>query len=210
MATVTYAHPEVLVDTTWTEQHLATPRSGSWRSMSIRKRMRKGMSPVPLDGTGRHNFPIRCAATLSRKTDLEKLLGEAGIDNNTTVILYGDNNNWFAAMGFLGIEDLWPQGCPDHERGTEEMAGGRTAADQGRSRGPQENLSRKRTRFFSPCVSSGCLPISRPHQRLVSGRCAVGRRIFREDPFAPGPAGDLPEGRPYPRGVQCPLGEECE
>ena len=31
---------------------------------------------------------------------MEKLLGSAGIDNNTTVVLYGDNNNWFACWAF--------------------------------------------------------------------------------------------------------------
>ena len=34
------------------------------------------------------------------KSDLETLLGKSGIGNNTTVILYGDNNNWFAAWAF--------------------------------------------------------------------------------------------------------------
>ncbi|QOC21601.1 sulfurtransferase [Wenzhouxiangella sp. AB-CW3] len=29
----------------------------------------------------------------------ESLLSEAGIDNDTTVVLYGDHNNWFAAWG---------------------------------------------------------------------------------------------------------------
>ena len=37
---------------------------------------------------------------LVSKDSLEKLLGSAGIDNNTTVILYGDNNNCFAAWAF--------------------------------------------------------------------------------------------------------------
>ena len=31
------------------------------------------------------------------KEEMEQLLGNAGIDNNTTIVLYGDNNNWFAA-----------------------------------------------------------------------------------------------------------------
>jgi thiosulfate/3-mercaptopyruvate sulfurtransferase len=31
---------------------------------------------------------------------LEDLLGKTGIDNNTTIVLYGDNNNWFAAWAF--------------------------------------------------------------------------------------------------------------
>lgn len=34
------------------------------------------------------------------KSDFEALLSKSGIGNNTTVILYGDNNNWFAAWAF--------------------------------------------------------------------------------------------------------------
>jgi thiosulfate/3-mercaptopyruvate sulfurtransferase len=45
----------------------------------------------------------------SRK--LEELLGRAGIDNRTAIVLYGDNNNWFAAWAFwqlkvYGHEDI--------------------------------------------------------------------------------------------------------
>jgi thiosulfate/3-mercaptopyruvate sulfurtransferase len=35
---------------------------------------------------------------------LEQLLGKTGIDNNTTIILYGDNNNWFAAWAFWQLK----------------------------------------------------------------------------------------------------------
>jgi thiosulfate/3-mercaptopyruvate sulfurtransferase len=38
------------------------------------------------------------------KADLEKLLSEAGISNDDTIILYGDNNNWFAAYAFWILE----------------------------------------------------------------------------------------------------------
>ncbi len=34
----------------------------------------------------------------------EKLLGTSGISNDTTVILYGDNNNWFAAWAFWQLK----------------------------------------------------------------------------------------------------------
>ena len=46
--------------------------------------------------------PIR--RDVIQKIDLEKLLGEAGIDNATTVILYGDNNNWFATWAFWELK----------------------------------------------------------------------------------------------------------
>jgi thiosulfate/3-mercaptopyruvate sulfurtransferase len=38
------------------------------------------------------------------KADLEKLLSEAGISNSDTIVLYGDNNNWFAAYAFWVLE----------------------------------------------------------------------------------------------------------
>ncbi len=45
------------------------------------------------------------------KDEFERLLGERGISNDTTVILYGDKNNWFAAYAFwylkiYGHEDV--------------------------------------------------------------------------------------------------------
>ena len=46
--------------------------------------------------------------TLSRdiisKSEMEELLGASGIGNDTTVILYGDNNNWFAAWAFWQLK----------------------------------------------------------------------------------------------------------
>jgi thiosulfate/3-mercaptopyruvate sulfurtransferase len=38
------------------------------------------------------------------KADLEKLLSEAGVKNDDTIILYGDNNNWFAAYAFWVLQ----------------------------------------------------------------------------------------------------------
>jgi thiosulfate/3-mercaptopyruvate sulfurtransferase len=34
------------------------------------------------------------------KAEFERLLGERGIGNDTTVVLYGDKNNWFAAYAY--------------------------------------------------------------------------------------------------------------
>jgi len=38
------------------------------------------------------------------KADLERLLSQAGISNDDTIVLYGDNNNWFAAYAFWVLE----------------------------------------------------------------------------------------------------------
>jgi len=42
--------------------------------------------------------------TIVSKEDFEQLLSETGIDNDTTIILYGDNNNWFAAWAFWQLK----------------------------------------------------------------------------------------------------------
>jgi thiosulfate/3-mercaptopyruvate sulfurtransferase len=41
---------------------------------------------------------------IAPKGALEALLGGTGIDNGTTVVLYGDNNNWFAAWAFWQLK----------------------------------------------------------------------------------------------------------
>jgi thiosulfate/3-mercaptopyruvate sulfurtransferase len=41
---------------------------------------------------------------LIEKTAFEELLGRSGISNDTTIILYGDNNNWFAAYAFWQLK----------------------------------------------------------------------------------------------------------
>jgi thiosulfate/3-mercaptopyruvate sulfurtransferase len=38
------------------------------------------------------------------KDELEKLLSESGINKDDTIVLYGDNNNWFAAYAFWVLE----------------------------------------------------------------------------------------------------------
>ena len=54
------------------------------------------------------NWTTQLCDTLVRdvipKDKLEELLGDSGIDNNTTIVLYGDNNNWFAAWAFWQLK----------------------------------------------------------------------------------------------------------
>jgi thiosulfate/3-mercaptopyruvate sulfurtransferase len=36
---------------------------------------------------------------IASKENFEKLLRQAGVNNNSTIVIYGDSNNWFAAWG---------------------------------------------------------------------------------------------------------------
>jgi thiosulfate/3-mercaptopyruvate sulfurtransferase len=59
-------------------------------------------------GSAGWNWTTELCDTLVRDivpaAKLEQLLGSAGIDNNTTIVLYGDNNNWFAAWAFWQLK----------------------------------------------------------------------------------------------------------
>ncbi|GBD46839.1 sulfurtransferase [Methylopila sp. Yamaguchi] len=41
---------------------------------------------------------------IASRESLQKLLSAAGVDKDTTIVLYGDNNNWFAAWGAWVLE----------------------------------------------------------------------------------------------------------
>src|SRR5215469_7039173 len=92
-----YAHPEALVSTEWVAQH---SKDANVRVVEVdvdTTEFSKGHVP----GAIAWNWTTQLADTVRRdilsKAQFEKLMNESGISNNTTVILYGDNNNWFAA-----------------------------------------------------------------------------------------------------------------
>jgi thiosulfate/3-mercaptopyruvate sulfurtransferase len=41
---------------------------------------------------------------LTSKADFEKLMSESGVGNDTTVVVYGDNNNWFATWAYWQLK----------------------------------------------------------------------------------------------------------
>jgi thiosulfate/3-mercaptopyruvate sulfurtransferase len=104
MAASTYAHPEVLVDTSWTEQHLEDPQVRLVEVDVDTKAYEEGHIPGAVGWNWQTQLSDPVRRDVIQQADLEKLLGEAGIDNNTTVILYGDNNNWFATWAFWELK----------------------------------------------------------------------------------------------------------
>jgi thiosulfate/3-mercaptopyruvate sulfurtransferase len=95
-----YAKPDVLVDTEWVEAHLEDP--------SVR------LIEVDEDTTAYEKGHIKGAVSWNWTTDLHTkvgrdyldqpgfsgLLSAAGVGDETTVVLYGGNNNWFAAYAY--------------------------------------------------------------------------------------------------------------
>jgi thiosulfate/3-mercaptopyruvate sulfurtransferase len=104
MATSTYAHPEVLVETGWTEQHLHDPLVRFVEVDVDTKAFEEGHIPGAIGWNWQTQLSDPVRRDVVQKDDLERLLGESGIDPTTTIILYGDNNNWFAAWAFWELK----------------------------------------------------------------------------------------------------------
>src|SRR5512132_304351 len=91
---------DVLVDADWVENHLDDPGvvlvevdedTTAYDKGHIRNAIKLDwkqdlQDPVRRDFVARHGF--------------EQLLSERGISNDDTVVLYGGNNNWFAAYAY--------------------------------------------------------------------------------------------------------------
>ena len=99
-----YAHPESLVDTQWVADHGSDPNV---RLVEVDVDT-AAYDQGHIEGAVGWNWESQLQESVQRdlvnKPDLEELLGSSGIGNDTTVILYGDNNNWFAAWAFWQLK----------------------------------------------------------------------------------------------------------
>lgn len=96
-----YAHPEVLVDTSWTEDHLKDPNVRI-AEVDYDPKANYHLGHIPgsvlFDWKKDINDPLN--RNIISKESCEELLKKSGINQDTTLILYGDFNNWFAAFAF--------------------------------------------------------------------------------------------------------------
>jgi thiosulfate/3-mercaptopyruvate sulfurtransferase len=95
-----YARPEVLVETEWLAQQLEDPNLRIVESDEDILLYDQGHIPgaVMIDWVGDLNDRVR-RDYLGRE-GFERLCAEKGIANDTTVIFYGDKNNWWATYAF--------------------------------------------------------------------------------------------------------------
>ena len=95
-----YAHPEVLVSTDWVAQHLNDPNIRLIESNEDTLLYASGHIPgaVHVDWTSDLNDQIR--RDYITREGFEQLMSRIGATPNTTVIFYGDKNNWWACYAF--------------------------------------------------------------------------------------------------------------
>jgi thiosulfate/3-mercaptopyruvate sulfurtransferase len=99
-----YAQPEALVATQWVAEHLRDPNVRLIEVDVDTAAYDSGHAPGAIGWNWQTELSDRLRRDLTPKAELEKLLGEAGITPETTIVLYGDNNNWFAAWAFWQLK----------------------------------------------------------------------------------------------------------
>jgi thiosulfate/3-mercaptopyruvate sulfurtransferase len=99
-----YKHPEVLVTTDWVAQNLAHPGQRLVEVDVDTNSYDRGHIPGAVAWNWQTQLQDPVRRDLIEKSELERLLGQSGISNETTILLYGDNNNWFAAYAFWQLK----------------------------------------------------------------------------------------------------------
>jgi thiosulfate/3-mercaptopyruvate sulfurtransferase len=91
-----YVHPEVLVSTDWVASHLNDPNVRIVESNEDPLLYPSGHIPgaVEVDWTRDLNDPVR--RDYLGKEGFQALLRRIGVTSDTTVVFYGDKNNWWA------------------------------------------------------------------------------------------------------------------
>lgn len=99
-----YKHPEVLVSTEWAAQHLNDPKIRLVEVDVDTSAYDQGHIPGAVGWNWQTQLQDNVRRDLISKQALEQLLGKSGISNDTTILLYGDNNNWFAAYALWQLK----------------------------------------------------------------------------------------------------------
>ena len=111
IATRGYARPEVLVSTQWVADHLTDPKVRLVESNEDVLLYDTGHIPgaVKIDWVADLNDPL--LRDYIDRPRLERVLRAKGISKDTTVVFYGDKNNWWATYAFwvfklFGVDNL--------------------------------------------------------------------------------------------------------
>ncbi len=95
-----YAHPEALVETDWLAEHQADPNVRAFEVDVDTTAFDQGHVPGAVGLNWRMDLQQHPVRDLITKEELEDLLSRHGVTADTTIAIYGDNNNWFAAWFF--------------------------------------------------------------------------------------------------------------
>ena len=106
-----YAKPETLVTTDWVAEHADDPHVVLAEVNEDPSLYDDGHMPGATSLHWKDELQQQVVRDVIDQAEFERLLGSKGIANDTTVVLYGDKNNWFAAYAYwylklYGHEDV--------------------------------------------------------------------------------------------------------
>jgi len=95
-----YRRPDILVSTAWLAAHLHDPRIRLLESNEDTLLYGAGHIPGALEIDWHRDLNDTVVRDYVGPADFEGLLRRLGIDESTTVVLYGDKHNWWATYTF--------------------------------------------------------------------------------------------------------------
>ena len=95
-----YAHPESIVSTEWVAENKDNEEVVVGEVDVDTGGYDEGHVPGAIGWNWSEQLCDQVVRDILPKEEIENLLASSGISNDTTVVLYGDNNNWFAAWAF--------------------------------------------------------------------------------------------------------------
>jgi thiosulfate/3-mercaptopyruvate sulfurtransferase len=99
-----YAHPEVLVSTEWVDRHGNDPKVRLVEVDVDRAAYDEGHVPGAIAWAWSTQLCDTVRRDILPQNHFEELMASSGISRDTAVVLYGDNNNWFAAWAFWQLK----------------------------------------------------------------------------------------------------------
>jgi thiosulfate/3-mercaptopyruvate sulfurtransferase len=95
-----YANPDALVETDWLEEHLEDPGIRVIEVDEDTTAYEKGHIRGAVGWDWSSDLHAEVGRDYVGREELADLLSAAGVGPDTTVVLYGGNNNWFAAYAY--------------------------------------------------------------------------------------------------------------
>jgi thiosulfate/3-mercaptopyruvate sulfurtransferase len=95
-----YANPDVLVSTDWLEEHLHDEGVRLIEVDEDTSAYEKGHIPGAVAWNWTSDLHTKVGRDYLDQAGFAELLSSAGVGPETTVVLYGGNNNWFAAYAY--------------------------------------------------------------------------------------------------------------
>jgi thiosulfate/3-mercaptopyruvate sulfurtransferase len=93
-----YAHPEVLVETQWVAEHLTAPKVRIVEIGYDLSDYNSGHIPGAIGWAWSTDFQHPIRKDLPDQEGIEDLLDRSGIENNTTILVYGTRRNGYATF----------------------------------------------------------------------------------------------------------------